>query len=87
MNKLRGQLPDVALLFSERQLQNPLQLLLFSLLLPANPSPKRHKMLILGGAQGLNPPPSPVQLLLLPTGQLHGDAQLFVEAGRHAEVS
>lgn len=49
MNKLRGQLPDehsscgVALLFGERQLQNPLQLLLFSLLLPANPSPRRHK--------------------------------------------
>lgn len=51
MNKLRGQLPEepsspgcgVALLFGQRQLQNPLQLLLFSLLLPANPSPKRHK--------------------------------------------
>lgn len=45
------------------------------------------KLLILGGSQGFNPPPSPVQLLLLPTGQLHGDAQLLVEAGRHAEVS
>lgn len=44
-------------------------------------------MLILGGSRGFNPPPSPVHFLLLPTGQLHGDAQLLVEAGRHAEVS
>lgn len=44
-------------------------------------------MLILGGSQGFNPPPSPVQLLLLPTGQLHGDAQLLVKARRHAKVS
>lgn len=33
------------------------------------------------------PPTSPVHLLLLPTRQLHGDAQLLVETRRHAEVS
>lgn len=37
--------------------------------------------------QAFRSPSSPVQLLLLPTGQLHGDAQLLVVAGRHAEVS
>ena len=73
VNNLRGQVPHehsspgcgTALLFGERQLQNPLQLLLFGLLLPANSSPKRHKCAFWADRNALIPtltcpaPPAP----------------------------